>query len=99
MKRIALVVMALVLGPWSCKPDAPTQPPPADAGMPPGQLNGGQTPLACASGGTGRDRAEDCPFVVGNCCYETQEEGCLAAGCDPQSCVVAESYPAQPMCM
>jgi hypothetical protein len=41
---------------------------------------------------------EDCPFRVGDLCYDDAESACAAAGCAAASCTVLESYPAQVRC-
>ena len=41
---------------------------------------------------------ENCDFMVNDKCYTDQAEACTAAGCEPDKCMVMESYPAQISC-
>jgi hypothetical protein len=82
MRTLALVLLLVACG-SSPPPDPPPEPPP-DPGR----------PVEPSSDGV----PENCPFRVGDACYDTSEAACAAAGCAVDSCRILESYPARIRC-
>jgi hypothetical protein len=81
-------------------------------GRQPGQPGGGSSgnvgcntpaqdpgaPGACEDGHPA-DAQGRCDFVVGDACFDSADSACACAGCEPDQCVVLESYPAQIRCL
>ncbi|MCA9638578.1 MAG: hypothetical protein KC420_21260 [Myxococcales bacterium] len=93
-----LLAASLFLACSSQSPAAPAEPPaeksadapPADA--PP------EEGFADPNAKPGEDPPEDCEFRVKGECYKDKDAACKAAGCEPDKCVVLESFPAQIEC-
>jgi hypothetical protein len=56
----------------------------------------------CGVGGTARENAASCEFLVdtssGECCFSTKETACREAGCSVDDCSLQKSNPPQPIC-
>jgi hypothetical protein len=90
--------------PVSDDPDAPVSDDAGDgvtgspgSGIEPGQPGGGSDGNPGCAQPTDVDTS--CDFVVGEACFDSAESACAHAGCEPEQCVVRESYPAQVGCL
>ncbi|MEZ4381909.1 MAG: hypothetical protein R3A79_11230 [Nannocystaceae bacterium] len=91
MHRLFPLLTACLLVACGGKPDSQSAPPeemPAEEGRadPNAQVDDDAAP------------PENCDFTVKDKCYTDQAEACAAAGCEPDKCMVLESYPAQIQC-
>jgi hypothetical protein len=88
--------------PVSDDPDAPVSRDAGDgvtgspgSGIEPSQPGGGSD----GNPGCDPEPGGSCDFVVGETCFDSAESACAHAGCEPDQCVVRESYPAQVGCL
>jgi hypothetical protein len=92
MHRLMPLVTACLLVACSKPADTPADPPEETPGVEEGRPDPDAKPDDNAA------PPENCDFEVKDKCYTDQAEACAAAGCEPDKCVVLESYPAQIEC-
>jgi hypothetical protein len=96
--------------PPSASEPAATEPSqPADSASPAEDPAPAETPSAsggavpkCGVGGTARQTATTCMFIVdtssGECCFSTQDAACREAGCATADCSLQKSNPPKAIC-
>ena len=58
-----------------------------------------QSAAACEAGVAGADAPEGfCQVTAQGLCFDDAEAACACAGCDSDTCILAESFPAQAFC-
>ncbi|MCA9686654.1 MAG: hypothetical protein KC457_31100 [Myxococcales bacterium] len=86
MQRLAaILVLPLLFACSSQNSNTPAEAPPEEKVADPNAEPPGEPP-------------ENCDFEVDGTCYMDQDAACKAAGCEPDKCMVMESYPAQIKC-